>query len=130
MWRVLPSLVFSCGRPCSPAAISEVGLRQFLQRDAVCHALYCLGFQLFCLQHGGTVCIYDRADGCHDIAVGMGGAMRDLSHFGALPKGLAFEIEDLLLVKDWAELNDVRFAVRLDHGLEHEEYDEVIALQT
>jgi hypothetical protein len=56
--------------------------------------------------------------------------MRDLSHFGALPKGLAFEIEDLLLVKDWAELNDVRFAVRLDHGSEHEEYDEVIALQT
>jgi hypothetical protein len=56
--------------------------------------------------------------------------MRDLTRHGALPKGLAFEIEDLLLVKDWAAFNDVGFTVRLDHGSQDEEYDEVIVLRT
>jgi hypothetical protein len=49
---------------------------------------------------------------------------------GIPPKGLAFEIDDLVLVKDWAERNGVRFTVRLDHGSQDEEFDEVIALHT
>jgi len=62
--------------------------------------------------------------------------MRDLKVLGSgipsgiQPKGLAFEIEDLVLVRDWAERHDIRFTVRLDHGSEDEEFDEVIALHT
>jgi hypothetical protein len=44
------------------------------------------------------------------------------------PIGLAFEISDLLLLQDWASLHDVRLAVELDHWVEGEEYEEVVAL--
>lgn len=44
------------------------------------------------------------------------------------PKGLSFEVTDLLLASTWAERHDYRMAVRLDHGTETEEYEEVIAL--
>lgn len=44
-----------------------------------------------------------------------------------MPKGLAFDIPDLILAKGWAELNDFRMAVRLDHGAEDEEYEEIVA---
>jgi hypothetical protein len=42
--------------------------------------------------------------------------------------GLAFEISDLIAAGDWAERNEVRMAIRLDHGIEGEEYEEVIVL--
>lgn len=59
--------------------------------------------------------------------------MRDLIKRGikaAPPKGLAFEISDLILIRFWADLHSVQMLVRLDHGAEDEEYEEVIAIQT
>jgi len=60
--------------------------------------------------------------------------MRDLINrvtTAAPPKGLAFEIADLLLVQAWAERHDLRMLVRLDHGAAvGEEYEEVITFQT
>jgi hypothetical protein len=46
------------------------------------------------------------------------------------PKGLAFEIADHLLIRGWADLHDFLAEVRLDHGVEDEEYEEVIAFHT
>jgi hypothetical protein len=66
----------------------------------------------------------------------MGGNMHNLAKHGAMsrtmtpPKGLAFEIEDLVLVREWTERNEVRFTIRLDHGSEDQEYDEVIVFHT
>src|ERR1700757_3558784 len=46
------------------------------------------------------------------------------------PKGLSFEIADLILLQGWAEFHDVRMVVELDHWVEGEEYEEVVALYT
>jgi hypothetical protein len=43
------------------------------------------------------------------------------------PIGLAFEIADLLLLQGWATVNDIRMVVELDHWVEGEEYEEVVA---
>lgn len=43
------------------------------------------------------------------------------------PKGLAFEIPDLMLLQGWAEFHDVQMVVELDHCVEGEEYEEVVA---
>ena len=43
------------------------------------------------------------------------------------PIGLAFEIADLLLLQGWAKVNDFRMVVELDHWVEGEEYEEVVA---
>jgi hypothetical protein len=43
------------------------------------------------------------------------------------PIGLAFEISDLLLLQGWARFNDIRMVVELDHWVEGEEYEEVVA---
>jgi hypothetical protein len=62
--------------------------------------------------------------------------MRDLTPLGLtlapgpVPKGLAFEIADLMLISGWAAFHDVPMSVCLDHGAEDEEYEEVIALRT
>jgi hypothetical protein len=45
-------------------------------------------------------------------------------------KGLAFEIADLVRIQGWAAQNAVRMDIRLDHGVEGEEYEEVIAFRT
>jgi hypothetical protein len=58
--------------------------------------------------------------------------MRDLIKCGDpavranVPKGLAFEISDLILIRSWAAFHDSRMLVRLDHGVEDEEYEEVV----
>lgn len=44
-----------------------------------------------------------------------------------VPMGLAFEIADLMLLQGWAEYHDVQMVVELDHCVEGEEYEEVIA---
>lgn len=41
--------------------------------------------------------------------------------------GLSFSIADLLLLRSWAEANNLRMVVRQDHGVEMEEYEEVLA---
>jgi len=43
------------------------------------------------------------------------------------PKGLAFEIPDLMLLQGWAEFHNVQMIVELDHCVEGEEYEEVVA---
>lgn len=48
----------------------------------------------------------------------------------APPAGLAFAIGDLLLMKEWADLHDVAMTVQIDHGIEDEEYEEVVAFRT
>jgi hypothetical protein len=45
-------------------------------------------------------------------------------------KGVAFAIADLLAIQRWAERNEVRMDIRLDHGVEDEEYEEVIAFHS
>jgi hypothetical protein len=63
--------------------------------------------------------------------------MPDLTKRGAiaapppLPKGLAFGIAELVLVKGWAEQHDFCLVLRLDYGAPvNEDYEEVIALHT
>lgn len=46
------------------------------------------------------------------------------------PAGVAFAISDLLLMKRWADLHDVVMTVRLDHGVDDEQYEEVVAFRT
>jgi hypothetical protein len=46
------------------------------------------------------------------------------------PKGVAFEIADLVLVRRWAGLHACRMVVCLDHGVDGEEYEEVITFHT
>jgi hypothetical protein len=43
-----------------------------------------------------------------------------------LPKGRSFQISDLVLAKSWAVFRDLTMVVRLDHGSEDEEYEEVL----
>jgi hypothetical protein len=45
-------------------------------------------------------------------------------------KGLAFDIADLQALQSWARQNDVGMDIRLDHGVDDEEYEEVIAFHT
>jgi hypothetical protein len=61
--------------------------------------------------------------------------MRDLNGCGTAatplpPKGIAFEVADLVLVQSWAACTGTLVAIRLDHGAEDEEYEEVIELHT
>jgi hypothetical protein len=43
-------------------------------------------------------------------------------------KGLSFEIEEHLVIKDWATRNDHRAVVHLNHRAEGEDYEEAIML--
>lgn len=43
------------------------------------------------------------------------------------PCGLSFSIADLILVKGWADAQSLRLTIHLDHGIEGEEYEEVLA---
>jgi hypothetical protein len=43
------------------------------------------------------------------------------------PTGLAFEIADLMLLRGWADFHDMQMVVELDHCVEGEEYEEVVA---
>ena len=43
------------------------------------------------------------------------------------PTGLAFEIADLMLLQGWADFHGVQMVVELDHCVEGEEYEEVVA---
>jgi hypothetical protein len=48
--------------------------------------------------------------------------------FPITPRGLFFEVADLILVRSWTEACQLRMAVRLDHGSETEDLEEVVAL--
>lgn len=42
-------------------------------------------------------------------------------------RGLAFGIGELLLLRDWAAAQSLQMRIHLDHGVEGEEYEEVLA---
>jgi hypothetical protein len=43
-------------------------------------------------------------------------------------KGLSFSVAELVLIGSWSEANGFRMVVRLDHGSDAEDYEEVLAL--
>lgn len=45
-----------------------------------------------------------------------------------VPKGLSFDIADLILVRNRSEANGLRVVVELDHGSDVEEYEEILAI--
>jgi hypothetical protein len=45
-------------------------------------------------------------------------------------KGLSFDIADLVLIRTRSEAHDLRMVVRLDHGSDVEEYEEVLAFHS
>jgi hypothetical protein len=45
-------------------------------------------------------------------------------------KGRSFTVPELILVKSWSEANGLRMVVRLDHGADTEDYEEVLAFHT
>jgi hypothetical protein len=45
-----------------------------------------------------------------------------------VPKGLSFEIPDLLLVQAWAEYHSIRMEVELHHCAGGDEYEEMLGL--
>jgi hypothetical protein len=47
-----------------------------------------------------------------------------------LPKGRAFQISDLILARSWAAYRDLTMLIRLDHGTDDEEYEEVLEFCT
>lgn len=42
-------------------------------------------------------------------------------------KGFSFSIAELILIRSWSEARSLRMVVRLDHGSEAEEFEEVLA---
>ena len=42
-------------------------------------------------------------------------------------KGLSFDILDLILIKDWSAVHDLRMVVQLNYGSDVDEYEEVLA---
>jgi len=42
-------------------------------------------------------------------------------------KGLSFSVAELVLIASWSEANRLRMVVRLDHGSDAEDYEEVLA---
>nr|WP_294524871.1 hypothetical protein [uncultured Rhodopila sp.] len=76
------------------------------------------------------------ADVCHFTYRNLVGIMRHMTERDGtagrrrLPKGIAFEIADLVLAQSWAAGQEAGIAIRLDHGAEDEEYEEVIELHT
>src|ERR1700709_2421294 len=42
-------------------------------------------------------------------------------------KGLSFSVAELTLIKSWSEANGLHMVVRLDHGSDVEDYEEVLA---
>src|SRR3954453_10614761 len=42
-------------------------------------------------------------------------------------RGLSFSVAELALIKSWSEANGLHMVVRLDHGSDVEDYEEVLA---
>ena len=56
--------------------------------------------------------------------------MDNVQIYSAGLRGLSFSIAELTLVAAWAEAQGLQMRVRLDHGSETEEYEEVLAFHT
>ena len=42
-------------------------------------------------------------------------------------KGLSFSVPELILIRNWSAANGLRMVVRLDHGSDAEDFEEVLA---
>jgi hypothetical protein len=42
-------------------------------------------------------------------------------------KGVSFSVPELTLIRSWSDANGLRMVVRLDHGSDTEDYEEVLA---
>lgn len=42
-------------------------------------------------------------------------------------RGLSFSLPELTLIKSWSEASSLRMVIRLDHGSDAEEFEEVLA---
>jgi hypothetical protein len=58
------------------------------------------------------------------------GTMGNVQMYSTGLRGLSFSIADLLLIGAWSAARGLEMVVRLDHGSENEEYEEVIAFHT
>lgn len=47
-----------------------------------------------------------------------------------LPKGLSFDLPDHELASEWAKVNGFHLIIDLSHGVEGEEYEEILAFHT
>ena len=56
--------------------------------------------------------------------------MNNVQMFSTGLRGLSFSIADLLLIGAWCAARGMEMVVRLDHGSDSEEYEEVIAFHT
>jgi hypothetical protein len=56
--------------------------------------------------------------------------MRTVQISASQLRGLSFSIADLVLIRSWSEARGLRMVVRLDHGSETEEFEEVLAFHT
>jgi hypothetical protein len=56
--------------------------------------------------------------------------MENTQMYSASLRGLSFSIADLVLIRAWSEARGLTLGVRLDHGAENEEYEEVLTLYT
>jgi len=56
--------------------------------------------------------------------------MDNVQMYSAGPRGLSFSIADLLLIGAWSAARGLEMVVRLDHGSDTEEYEEVVAFHT
>jgi hypothetical protein len=45
-------------------------------------------------------------------------------------KGFSFSVPELILIRSWSDANGLRMVVRLDHGSDSEDYEEVLAFHT
>jgi len=54
--------------------------------------------------------------------------MQQLPNPVMAPRGLSFDISDLLLVRAWAEFHELRMEVELDFTAEGDEFEEIIGL--
>jgi hypothetical protein len=53
--------------------------------------------------------------------------MPDVRSPSKVLKGISFSVPELTLIRSWSEANGLRMVVRLDHGSDTEDYEEVLA---
>jgi hypothetical protein len=80
---------------------------------------------VFLLAPHETVCLLTRY---RDPSKPSGDAMPVVRLPSKTLKGLSFSVPELILIKSWSEGAGLRMVVRLDHGSETEDYEEVLAL--
>jgi hypothetical protein len=102
----------------------------------VSHALLRLGSDLTAYCPSGLPWLPDRATDRRRAGVQLGGVVRAMTHHDNnvhvtdSPTGLAFPISDLLLLRGWADRYDIIMTIELDHRVDGEDCEELIAFRT